>query len=89
MGMRRGLLALGLIVPGLVGLALVSGLLEEVSRRLYRTANTLYAFLAPWVDGLRWEVGVPWLSAFLLGVLAAFTPLMVLVGLGLLGEGPF
>lgn len=80
MGMRGGLLVLGLAVLGLVGLALGSGLLEEVSRSLYRTANTLYALLAPWVDGLRREVGVPWLSAFLLGVLAAFAPCQITTG---------
>ncbi|WP_026175021.1 sulfite exporter TauE/SafE family protein [Thermus igniterrae] len=80
MGMRGGLLVLGLAVLGLVGLALGSGLLEEVSRSLYRTANTLYALLAPWVDGLRREVGVPWLSAFLVGVLAAFAPCQITTG---------
>lgn len=80
MGMRGGLLVLGLAVLGLVGLALGSGLLEEVSRSLYRMANTLYALLAPWVDGLRREVGVPWLSAFLLGVLAAFAPCQITTG---------
>ncbi|WP_185747677.1 sulfite exporter TauE/SafE family protein [Thermus amyloliquefaciens] len=78
--MRKGLLALGFAILALGGLALGSGLLEEASRGLYRVANTLYALLAPWVDGLRREVGVPWFSAFLLGVLAAFAPCQITTG---------
>lgn len=73
-------MGLGFAFLVLVGLALGSGLLEEVSRGLYRTANSLYALLAPWVDGLRREVGVPWLSAFLLGILAAFAPCQITTG---------
>ncbi|WP_243028632.1 sulfite exporter TauE/SafE family protein [Thermus albus] len=76
--MGRGYLV-GLAILGLVGLVLGGGL-EEVSRGLYRAANTLYALLAPWVDGLRREVGVPWLSAFLLGILAAFAPCQITTG---------
>ncbi|AEG34139.1 cytochrome c biogenesis protein [Thermus thermophilus SG0.5JP17-16] len=78
--MPRGYVGLGFAFLVLIGLALGSGLLKEVSWELYRVANSLYALLAPWVDGLRREVGVPWLSAFLLGVLAAFAPCQITTG---------
>ncbi len=65
LGLLAGLgLALALLGPGLGGLAL----------SLYNLANQPYAWLADRLDALRSGLGIPLLSAFLLGLLGALAP---------------
>ncbi len=72
------------LLLGVLGLGAVLVLGGEVSQGLYRGMSALYGVLAPPLDALRRSLDLPGVSAFLLGVLAAFAPCQVTTGAGAL-----